>query len=515
MPAITYEIGGKNTKLRQSLQDSKQAVRDFRQNLKAQTAGMHADANAAGGGGKGGGFGFGQAAIAGAVAAGAAIKKVVGNVDELTNASEQLGIPVETLSRLQRVMEGAGVNTENIRKSLQTLNELQTTVKKGGTAGEDAAGKFAAIGVSLEKVKSLSTMDLFYEVSDGISRVTDAGKRQSAVLEMLGSKQGKMVAFTAEGSANLKNAMAAVSGVMTNESAKIVDNTADEVMSGFGAAIGVGTNALATGLKKTAAVSDAVVGAFMAPEIDFKVPQNVEEYRRRREAQRKAEAAKPENIKKAEQEAKIKADADQKQFQAQDKIRLQAMAQVAAMGEDVALSKEKEEISVRISSAQKDIADSMRSQWTFGEKYNVARTELLEKERAYQASQKKVGDTVGQERALAERDEAKAKFMELKQTAIERAGMPIAEHNRLQEQEKQQARDRNRGERTLNAQERDKLDRQFRRGEITKDARDHAIAALDAIKFGESPDTPEKQTAVHTRQIAKSVKVLAAEIKKL
>ena len=40
MPAITYEIGGKNTKLRQSLQDSKQAVRDFRQNLKAQTAGM-------------------------------------------------------------------------------------------------------------------------------------------------------------------------------------------------------------------------------------------------------------------------------------------------------------------------------------------------------------------------------------------------------------------------------------------------------------------------------------------
>ena len=50
MPAITYEIGGKNTKLRQSLQDSKQAVRDFRQNLKAQTAGMHADAKAAGGG---------------------------------------------------------------------------------------------------------------------------------------------------------------------------------------------------------------------------------------------------------------------------------------------------------------------------------------------------------------------------------------------------------------------------------------------------------------------------------
>ena len=105
--------------------------------------------------------------------------------------------------------------------------------------------------------------------------------------------------------------------------------------------------------------------------------------------------------------------------------------------------------------------------------------------------------------------------MELKQTAIERAGMPIAEQNRLQEQEKQQARDRKRAERTLNAQERDKLDRQFRRGEITKEARDHAISALDAIKFGEAPDTPEKQTAVHTRQIAKSVKVLAEKVEKI
>ena len=120
-----------------------------------------------------------------------------------------------------------------------------------------------------------------------------------------------------------------------------------------------------------------------------------------------------------------------------------------------------------------------------------------------------------QERALAAREESKAKFMELKQTAIERAAMPISEQNKLQEQEKKQARDRNHAERTVNAQERDKLDRQFRRGEISMEERDHAIAAMGAVKFGEAPDTPEKQTAVHTRQIAASVKVLAAEIKKI
>ena len=207
--------------------------------------------------------------------------------------------------------------------------------------------------------------------------------------------------------------------------------------------------------------------------------------------------------------------AKRKAFEAKDNERIKALAAVANAGkQDLVIAKEREETSQRIAEAQKDIADSIRSQWTFSEKFNDARADLLYREATYQESLKK-GTLSEQERALASRDESKAKFMELKQTAIERAAMPISEQNKLQEQEKKQARDRQHAERTVNAQERDKLDRAFRRGEITKDARDHMIEALGARKFGETPDTPEKQTAVHTRQIAASVKVLAAEIKKL
>jgi len=514
MPAITYEIGGKNTKLRQSLQDSKQAVRDFRQNLKAQTAGMHADAKAAGGG-KGIFGNMLGGAVVGAAAAAGAIKKVVGAVDELTNASEQLNIPVETLSRMQRVMEGSGVETEQLRKALQNMNELQTAVKEGGSAGEAAAKKFAALGIEMQSVTKASPEELFYAVSDGLKSVTDEGKRASAALGIFGAKNGKMVSSLGQGSAEFKKNMAAARGVASNENAKIVDTQADEVTGIVSGAMGVGTNVLGATLKGAANVSDTVVGAFMAPEIDFKVPQNVEEYRKRREAQRKADAAKPENIKAAEQAAKAKADADQKEFQTQDKKRLNAIAQVAAMTEDVALTKEKDDISQRIASAQKDIADSLRSQWTFGEKYNVARSELIKKEYAYQASLKKTGDAVGQERALAERDEAKAKFLELKKTAIERAGMPIAEQNRLQEQEKQQARDRDRATRTLNAQERDKLDRQFRRGEITMDARDHAIQALNALKPDTATNDAVKETAANTKASAEFLKKFTDNVVKI
>ena len=350
----------------------------------------------------------------------------------------------------------------------------------------------------MEALEKSKLDELFFKAADGLKDMQDSGKAASAAMDLIGSRQDRMAAVMRQGGESIKKDMDAAWGAMTADATKNIDDLVDGAANKLNQLKGVAGN-----------VVGAVIG--VGKHVAGEYQKGIDA----READKKASGVEralgPIN-KEVESE---KQKAARKEFEAKDHIRLQALAAVVAGKEDVALTKEKEEISERISSAQKDIADSMRSQWTFGEKYNVARTELLEKERAYQASLKKVGDAVGQERALAERDEAKAKFLELKQTAIERAGMPIAEQNRLQEQEKQQARDRKRAERTLNAQERDKLDRQFRRGEITKNARDQAIAALNAIKFGESPDTPEKQTAVHTRQIAKSVKVLAQEIKKI
>lgn len=471
MPAITYEIGGKNTKLRQSLQDSKAAVRDFRQNLKAQTAGMHADAVA--GVGKGGIF----AAVLGGnlvakgigMAAGAAKNLAVG-VGDVVDASEQLGISVETLSRMEAVMEGAGVKIDTMRRGFTALNAAQSEVRNGS---QDAINKFAEFGITAQDVMSLDLEHLFYRLADGMKGFATQGQASDAVLRMMGARSRGMVNVLQRGSEEMRAAMASVAGAAGSEQSKAVDDLVDSTQRGISAVKGFFINA---------AGSTVAAVKTMATE-----------------AQKVAAppAGKPDPATKA----------------AQDRRR-EALAQVALGKEDAALEKEKAANSERINSAQKDIADSMRSQFTFGEKYNAARTELLKAEEVYQKSLKGAPGT-DSHAALAAREEAKAKFLELKQTAIERAAMPIAEQNRLQEQEKQQARDRKHAERTLNAQERDKLDRQFRRGEITKDARDHAIAALDAIKFGESPDTPEKQTAVHTRQIAKSVKVLAEEIKKI
>lgn len=494
MPAITYEIGGKNTKLRQSLQDSKAAVRDFRQNLKAQTAGMHADAKAAGGG-----KGIFGAVLGGNLAAQAigkmagAARDGVNAVGELQDNAEQFGISANTIDKMTLAMEGAGVKTEDLQKGLLRLNDARSAALAGDAKAQT---QFANLGISMNDLEKSPLDELFLKAADGLKAMQDSGQAASAALDLIGAKQGRLASVMRQGGESIKKDMDDAWGAMTESATKNIDDLVDGATNKLNQLKGVGGNivgAIIGGIKK---VAEEAKSGMDARESEIKGVER---------------ALGPKNKEAESEEHKAK----RKAFEAKDNERIKALAAVANAGkQDLVIAKEREETSQRIAEAQKDIADSVRSQWTFSEKFNDARADLLKKESAYQISLKK-GTLSEQERALASRDEAKAKFMELKQTAIERAAMPISEQNKLQEQEKKQARDRQHAERTVNAQERDKLDRAFRRGEITKDARDHMIEALGARKFGETPDTPEKQTAVHTRQIAAGVKVLAAKIEKI
>lgn len=469
MPAITYEIGGKNTKLRQSLQDSKQAVRDFRQNLKAQTAGMHADAMGAG---KGKGI-FG--AVLGGNLAAQALGKMAGAardgvnaVGELQDNAEQFGISANTIDRMTLAMEGSGVKAEDLRKGLLRLNDARSAALAGD---QKAQTQFANLGIGMKDLEKSSLDELFLKAADGLKDIGDSGTAASAALDLIGAKQGRLASVMRKGGESIKKDMEATWGAMTADATKNIDDFWDARTEEYNQVKGAVGNFIGERIGEANRLVDKLKGG----ESDKKASGG-------------EKALGPIN-KEVESE---KQKAARKEFEARDHIRLQALAAVVAGKEDVKLAQEKEEISERISSAQKEIADSLRSQWTFSEKFNDARAELIKKETAYQSSLKK-GDALQQERALAEREEAKAKFLELKQTAIERAGMPIAEQNRLQEQEKQQARDRKRAERTLNAQERDKIDRQFRRGEISENGRDQLIAAMGALKDEKGPDVLNDQ----------------------
>lgn len=455
MPAITYEIGGKNTKLRESLKDSKTLVRDFRQNIAAQTKQMQADAQQVGGGkGLFGAVLGGNLAAKGAQVIIGAAKDAVNAMGEMQDAAEQLGVSAETLDRLGKAMEGSGVKTDDLRRAFQNLNDKQTAVKNGS---KEAAEQFAQLGIDANTVAKTPLDKLLLKVADGLKGMNDEGRAGSAALDLLGSKSKRMVDTLRGGGEKLKTDMANVSGAISSANTKAIDDTADAAQSALSAVKGFGANVLGATVR-------------VAQQFGGEVKKGL--------AQREAEKT-GSSVEKAigpmtKQEESEKAKADRKAFEAADHQRLQALALVAAQKEDIEITKEKAQISERITESEKDRADTIRSTFSFREKFEIARENVIRSQRALD----KAPAGIERERAEAVRNEARAKFEQLKQTAIERAGLPLAEQQALARADKEQEKARNAAIRTFNSRERDRIDRAFRQGKISKEERDRQIGAI-------------------------------------
>jgi len=471
MPAITYEIGGKNTKLRQSLQDSKQAVRDFRQNLKAQTAGMHADAVGAG---KGKGI-FG-AVLGGNLAANALVrmasgaKVAVDRMGELQDISEQFGVSAGMLDQLQKSMMGSGVTAAILQKSLLNLNEARTKALSGDTKTQDL---FADLAISADALEKMGLDELFFKVADGLSQIEDAGKAGSKALDLLGMKQGRLVDTMRKGGQSIKDDMAKQWGSASSETIAQVDASSDKLANKLSNAGGWLAGKAVKFFDDAASVGEEVSllfgGSGRAPS-EQSIGPTV---------------------------AVIKKNAEQKRaiFEKERDEAKKAIADKAAA--DVAEIERKKELAKnidRIADSEKDRADIVRDSYTFTEKMERARMDVLKAQSEYDKAQ--VGDdktNKGREGEAATLAEAKNKFLEQKKIAIERAMLPQAEQDKLKEQDKAAARARTKAERTVDAQNRDKIDREFRRGKMTVEQRNARISALGAWKKEPPPDVLNDQ----------------------
>jgi len=471
MPAITYEIGGKNTKLRQSLQDSKQAVRDFRQNLKAQTAGMHADAQGAG---KGKGI-FG-AVLGGNLAANALMrmaggaKVAVDKMGELQDISEQFGVSAGTLDKLQKSMMGSGVTASNLQKSLLNLNEARTKALNGDTKTQDL---FADLAISADALEKMGLDELFFKVADGLSQIEDAGKAGSKALDLIGMRNGRLVDTMRKGGQSIKDDMAKQFGAASSETIAAVDSAKDKLDN---------TLSNAGGWLAGKAVKFFDDAKDFGEEVNLLFGGS-------------GRAASEQSI--GPTVAATKKSAEQKRaiFEKERDEAKKAIADKAAADEaEIESKKELAKNIDRIADSEKDRADIVRDSYTFTEKMDRARMDVLKAQSEYDKAQ--VGDdntNKGREAQAANLAEAKNKFLQMKQLAIERAALPQAEQDKLREQDKAAARARKQSERTINAKNRDEIDRRFRRGEITEAQKRSEISALEAWKDQKPPDVLNDQ----------------------
>ena len=182
-------------------------------------AGQSAGSNFAAGLGKG-------LAVAGAATAAvtaAAIKaadsfvsaasEVASYGDNIDKMSQKMGISAEAYQEWDFVMQHCGTSMESLKSSMKTL----------ATAAENGSEAFERLGISQEDIANMSQEDLFGATIEALQQVDDETERTYLASQLLGrgaTELGPLLNMTAEETAEMKDQLHELGGVMSDEDVK-------------------------------------------------------------------------------------------------------------------------------------------------------------------------------------------------------------------------------------------------------------------------------------------------------
>lgn len=177
------ELFADDTKLARTLKSAEQKIKAFGASIRKMGAAL------AGGG----------LAVATPLIASAKAFASVG--DALDEMSQRTGVSVESLSQLKFGLDLAGSSLEGFEKSLRKAQVNITDAASGSKAAKQA---FAALGLKISDLKSLSPEAQFLAIADAIARIEDPTRRAAAAVDIFGRSGTELIPFLAQGSAGIE-----------------------------------------------------------------------------------------------------------------------------------------------------------------------------------------------------------------------------------------------------------------------------------------------------------------------
>ena len=239
--------------------------------LKTMLSGPASEAGESAGASAGGGFskGLGTALKVGGAAAaalGAAVvgasgavvkgaKEVAAYGDNVDKMSQKIGISAEGYQKWSYVMERAGTNIDSMQAGMKTLSK----------AAESESDAFAAIGLSMEEVHSMSQEDLFGAVIAGLSDMEAGTERTALATQLLGRAGADLGPLLNEGTEaiNEQMNMAEEYGmVMSDEAVKAAAAFQDSMTTLNGALTGLKNELMSEFLPSMTQVTDGLALMF-------------------------------------------------------------------------------------------------------------------------------------------------------------------------------------------------------------------------------------------------------------
>ena len=168
----------------------------------------------------------------------------LGAVDAAGKLASRVGMTTAELTALQYAADLSDVSAETLAGSLEKMSRFMATA--GGGAAEKSLSK---LGLSLKQLQGMDTMTAFMAISDGLSRISDAGERAALIAQIFGKSASEMGNLLNAGSAEIQAAMVEAQNfgqVFTDEQAAMANSVNDNLTRISKAFTGVLAQALLT-----------------------------------------------------------------------------------------------------------------------------------------------------------------------------------------------------------------------------------------------------------------------------
>lgn len=188
-----------------------------------------------------------------------AISDVAGYGDNIDKMSQKMGMTANAYQEWDAVMQHCGTSIESMQASMKTLS----------TAAESGNEAFEKIGISQEKLASMSQEELFSETIKGLQNVESDTERTYLAGKLLGrgaTELGALLNTSAEDTQKMKDRVHELGGVLSNEAVKSAAAYEDSLQDMKTAFSGIKNNIEAEFLPAVTSVMDGITEVFMGNE---------------------------------------------------------------------------------------------------------------------------------------------------------------------------------------------------------------------------------------------------------
>lgn len=239
--SVTVKLGVDSGSMAQGLRQATQKVDQFSRQASA-SSGTAAKA----GGGIGGSILGGLTKLAGGLFVFDKIKDgivgLVNSAGELVDKSDNLGIPIEKLQKMERAFGQSGVSADQFSKAISTLNQ---NIEAAKTGDEGMIANFEEFGITINDLIALSPDELMDRIADSVAKMGTASEKTAKLNNVLGKSGKAMVGAMSQGSQELRKIG---EGAITvgEKQAKALDDLGDGAARIWQSTVSGATNALGT-----------------------------------------------------------------------------------------------------------------------------------------------------------------------------------------------------------------------------------------------------------------------------